>query len=166
MTYSRPPRSVGARIHEALNALPPATLDAIGLTASTLYKISLPGSRIKLGLDEAALLDAGLQIDGKPPQFLPHFLEVRSLTLTALSIRYGRPTHSPADLRTRLTEAVSALGDLADEIHTAHAPAGESGASISSQEAADMLTEADRLSHILDQLRQDILALRPEAPGK
>ncbi|MCK6442305.1 hypothetical protein [Elstera cyanobacteriorum] len=160
MTRLHLPGSPGAAIHNALALLPAAVLDAIGLTADTLYAIANPRQRIKLGLIESAKLDAALIALGHAPLFLPLYTEQRHMTLTQLG---GEPQHAPADLRDRLTAAVSALGDLADEITGAKCPGGDGGAAITLAEAKALLTQAERLQTILTHLRRDVHAKCPGA---
>jgi len=154
------PGSPGAAIHNAIRLLPLAVLDAIGITPDALYAIANHKTRIKLGLIESAKLDAALIAVGQAPLFLPLYTEQRYMTLTQLG---DEPPHTPADLRDRLTAAVSAFGDLADEVAGAKCPAGDGGAAITLAEAKVLLTQADRLQTILTHLRRDVHAKCPAA---
>jgi hypothetical protein len=121
---------------------------------------TLRNRALKLGLIESAKLDAALIAVGQAPLFLPLYTEQRHMILTQLG---GEPPHTPGDLRDRLTAAVSAFGDLADEVAGAKCPAGDGGAAITLAEAKALLTQADRLQAILTHLRRDVHAKCPAA---
>jgi hypothetical protein len=154
------PDSQGATLHRAIAIIPAGVLEEIDLTPDALYAMANPKTKVKLGWRQCAKLDAALLAVGHEPLFLKLYVDLRHSTLVALG---GEPQHTPADLRDRLTAAVSAFGDLADEVAGAKCPAGDGGAAITLAEAKALLTQADRLQTILTHLRRDVHAKCPAA---
>jgi hypothetical protein len=154
----RLPGSPEAAVIQALNLLPPGVLTALNFKRKQLLDISNTDRNTKIGLIEAAKLDAALAATGNAPLFETIYAEYRAQTAQSLG---GEQPHAPMDLRDRFAKAVAAVGDLADEITGAKCPNGPGGTTLTRIEANAVLSQVHRLEGILRALGNDVAAKCP-----
>ena len=157
MTLPRVPGSDKALLLDVLNVLSPQLVEtATGKHPSTLYKASNESARIGVHLRDAAALDGALIVQGFGPLLLPWAARHRDDTV----LRLGGPrVHDPMDPLHRLTELVSSIGNVADEIRAAVDARGVAGADIVQREADRVRAAIDETRRALEHLEKDVNAL-------
>lgn len=154
MTVPRMPGTVEATLLNALGCLPGSVVqDATGLSQSTLYAISRPGSRSGLHLSTAAGLDAALRVAGYQPAFIPWAIEKRDEIVHRLG---GPKPHHPIDPLHRLTDLICAIGNIADELRASVDATGLGGEHIVQHEAERVRAAIAETRVALDKLERDV----------
>ena len=144
MTVPRTAGSVESVLLDAIHRLSPQDIkEATGKTQAHFYKVSQPGDRRSLQLEDAANLDAALILAGLPPRFHP-LMEA----LTAAKIN-GKATG--VCLHHALRGAMICVGDLAREIDRAF----EDGR-LDLHERRAIAGQAQALMDVAQQIRDEV----------
>lgn len=110
MTVYRAPGSVEAVLLGVIRVLSPEDIEAAtGKHIDTIRAMSNPNKRDRLGLEDAAALDAALKARGYAPEFGPLFAEIERRTAERIAGRRATPPNPERALRRVMAET----GDLA-----------------------------------------------------
>lgn len=107
----------------------------------------------RIPLIQAVRLDRAMVLRGDaPPIMTAYKAELRKATTTASSV---------TDPMARLADAMTEMGDLANELRRARCPSGDGGRQITPEEAREILRALAELRGVLDGLEQDVVAAIP-----